>query len=240
VEALQKIADNHRLKLVYDAAHAFGVRRGEDSLLNYGDLSVLSFHATKVFNTFEGGAVVCRDAEMKRKLDSLKNFGYLNDSVVAPGFNGKLNELQAAFGVLQLKYIDEVIGRTRAIDGLYRQLLVGMPGIRCLAPVQQAGNYCYFPILVESGYPLGRDALHEKLHARDIHTRRYFCPLISELPMYRAVPSAHPANLPVATVITRQVLCLPIYPSLETTVVEEIADLVREPFRPALKITGKQ
>ncbi|CAN5923509.1 dTDP-4-amino-4,6-dideoxy-D-glucose aminotransferase VioA [soil metagenome] len=229
VEAIQLIADNYNLRVIYDAAHAFGVETERGSILRHGDLSVLSFHATKVFNTFEGGAIVCPDARSKARIDQLKNFGYAGEvSVVAPGINGKMSEFNAAFGLLQLQYIDEALKRRRAIDTAYRERLAGTPGIECLGDAgETVANYAYFPIFVSGAFRMRRDELYDALKARGIHPRRYFYPLISEFPMYRGLPSAHPDLLPVATAAARQVLCLPIYPDLDLAVVDEIADFIR-------------
>jgi dTDP-4-amino-4,6-dideoxygalactose transaminase len=231
VDAIREIAAARGLKLIYDAAHAFGVRQDGDSLLNHGDLSVLSFHATKVFTTFEGGAVVCNDGDLKRRLDRLRNFGFSGPEAEAVelGLNGKMNEFEAAFGLLQLRHVDRAIARRREIDALYRRLLRGIPGIRCLgfAGAGFSGNHSYFPIAVETPYPLSRDGLYDKLFGLNIHARRYFCPLISKLAMYRDISSARPDNLPVADLLAQQVLCLPIYPALEDASIEEIAELVR-------------
>lgn len=229
VAAIQKIADNYNLKVIYDAAHAFGVRDGGGSVLRHGDLSVLSFHATKVFNTFEGGAIVCPDARTKQRIDHLKNFGFVDEvTVVASGINGKMSEINAAFGLLQLEHVDRAIARRRQIDAAYREGLAGVPGIRCLGDAgEAAANYSYFPILVDPEYGLGRDALYQKLKDHGIHARRYFHPLITEFPMYRGLPSARRDNLPVATSAARSVLCLPIYPALSSDDVERIVALVK-------------
>ena len=215
-DRIQKIADNYGLKVIYDAAHAFGVQSHGGSVLNYGDLSVLSFHATKVFNTFEGGAIVCHDAKTKQRIDHLKNFGYVDEvTVVAPGINGKMSEINAAFGLLQLKGIDEAIQKRKAIDARYRQVLAGVKGIHCLPDAgEKVANYAYFPILVQPDYPMSRDALYQKLRNNGIFVRRYFYPLISDFPMYRGLPSAAPLNLPVAGKVADEVICLPIYPAL--------------------------
>lgn len=228
VEAIQEIADNYNLKVIYDAAHAFGVQDAHGSILRHGDLSVLSFHATKVFNTFEGGAIVCPDAKTKVRIDQLKNFGHVGEvTVVAPGINGKMSEFNAALGLLQLKYIDQALAGRKKIDGVYRALLQDVKGIRCLADTGEIiANYAYFPIMVEADYPITRDALYQKLKDNGIHPRRYFYPLISEFPMYRGLHSAHKDLLPVATSAALQVLCLPIYPDLEMSVVEEIANFI--------------
>lgn len=224
VEAIQKIADNYNLKVIYDAAHAFGVEDANGSVLNHGDLSVLSFHATKVFNTFEGGAIVCPDAKTKVRIDQLKNFGHVGETtVVAPGINGKMSEFNAALGLLQLKYINQALARRKEIDAIYREQLAGIKGIRCLNDSgEKVANYSYFPVMVGAEYPISRDALYQRLKEQDIHPRRYFYPLISDFPMYRGLPSAHRDNLPVATVAAQQVLCLPIYPELDKSVVNKI------------------
>jgi len=218
IERIEAIAAAHGLKVIYDAAHAFGVRRPTGGLLRHGDLSVLSFHATKVFTTFEGGAIVSRDKTMKQRIDYLKNFGFADETtVVAPGINGKLNEISAAFGLLQLRHIEEVFASRAAIDARYRQAFARLPGIACLpAPLDYTPNYSYFPILVRPNYPLTRDELYRKLQANGIHARRYFYPLITDFPMYRDIPSATERNLPVATRIATEILCLPIYPALES------------------------
>lgn len=229
VEAIQKIADNYNLKIIYDAAHAFGVKNlCGDSILNYGDLSILSFHATKVFNTFEGGAIICHDAKTKVRIDQLKNFGHVGEvSVVAPGINGKMSEFNAALGLLQLKYVGQALAQRKKIDAIYRERLNAVKGIHCLKDAGElVANYAYFPILVQSDYPIQRDELYQRLKDKGIHPRRYFYPLISDFPMYRGLPSAHKGNLPVATVAAQQILCLPIYPDLEMSVVEEITNFI--------------
>jgi dTDP-4-amino-4,6-dideoxygalactose transaminase len=229
VDRIQNIADTYGLKVIYDAAHAFGVQCHGGSVLNHGDLSVLSFHATKVFNTFEGGAIVCRNARIKQRIDHLKNFGFVDEvTVVASGINGKMSEFNAAFGLLQLKYVDEALQKRKAIDEHYREKLAGIPGIHCLSDAwEQVANYSYFPILVQSGYPLSRDALFKKMRDKGIYARRYFYPLISDFPMYRGLPSAAQANLPVASKVAREVICLPIYPGLLSEQVDFITQLIR-------------
>ena len=216
VEAIQRIADTHNLRVIYDAAHAFGVEVADGSVLRHGDLSVLSFHATKVFNTFEGGAIVCPNAETKQRIDQLKNFGIVDEiSVVAAGINGKMSEFNAAFGLLQLAHMGEVMSRRRAADAQYRELLQGVPGIRILHDAaNRKQNHSYFPILVDPEYGLSRDALYQRMKEREVHARRYFYPLISDFPMYRSLPSAHPTNLPVAVDAASKVLCLPMSASL--------------------------
>ena len=231
VVAIQTIANTYNLRVIYDAAHAFGVQCHGGSVLSYGDLSVLSFHATKVFNTFEGGAIICPDEKTKARIDQLKNFGHAGETtVVAPGINGKMSEFNAALGLLQLNYIDEAVARRKAIDATYRIRLRDVKGIHCLNDAgEQRANYAYFPILVQPDYPLSRDDLNQRLKDNSIFPRRYFYPLISEFPMYRGLLSAHRDNLPVATAAARQILCLPIYPDLPLSVVEEITDLIAAP-----------
>src|SRR5690606_906790 len=187
VEVIERIADIYNLKVIYDAAHAFGVRDAGGSVLRHGDLSVLSFHATKVFNTFEGGAIICPDARTKQRIDHLKNFGFVNETtVVAPGINGKMNEVSAAFGLLQLKHIDRALERRARIDALYRKRLSGIAGLECRQlPPGGTGNHAYFPVMVDDPYPLARDELYQLLRNEKILVRRYFYPLISEFPMYR-------------------------------------------------------
>jgi dTDP-4-amino-4,6-dideoxygalactose transaminase len=228
VDAIQRIADNYNLRVIYDAAHAFGARYQTGSLLRHGDLSVLSFHATKVFTTFEGGAIVCPDAKTKQRVDHLKNFGIVDEvTVVAPGINGKMSEVNAALGLLQLKYIDEAIARRKELDAFYRAQLSGVRGIQCLQHIEDClSNYAYFPILVGSNYPVSRDALYQDLKDHNIHPRRYFYPLISEFPMYRGLSSAHRGNLPVATRIAEEVLCLPMSPSLSRADVDRVARVI--------------
>ena len=216
VEAIQKIATKYNLKVIYDAAHAFAVSNDTGSILNNGDLSVLSFHATKVFNTFEGGAIISPSSELKYKIDQLKNFGFMDEiTVVASGINGKMSEFNAALGLLQLKYIDQAIAQRKAIYENYFQNLSCVKGITCLQYSNKIiNNYGYFPILVESDYLMNRDALYNKLMASNIIVRRYFYPLISDFPMYKDLSSAQRNNLPVAANIADKVLCLPIYPEL--------------------------
>ena len=230
VQAIQKIADNYNLKVIYDAAHAFGVQDTGGSILRHGDLSVLSFHATKVFNTFEGGAIICPDAKTKLRIDQLKNFGFVDETtVVAPGINGKMSEINAAFGLLQLKHVDDALAKRQTIDAAYRKALKDVPGIRCLQNAgEQVANYSYFPILIEADYPLSRDTLYQKLRENNFFTRRYFYPLISDFPMYRGMPSACRENLPVATAAAQKVLCLPIYPALSVETTTKVCRFIAE------------
>jgi dTDP-4-amino-4,6-dideoxygalactose transaminase len=229
VDAIQKIADNYNLKVIYDAAHAFGVQCHCGSVLKHGDLSVLSFHATKVFNTFEGGAIICPDEKTKQRIDHLKNFGFVDEiTVVASGINGKMSEINSAFGLLQLKHIDSALGRRKQIDATYREKLADVKGIHCVGDAGEAqSNHAYFPVLVQPDYPLSRDALYQKLKDFNIYARRYFYPLISDFPMYRGMPSAQRANLPIATAASDTVLCLPIYPDLTSEEQQSVIDLIR-------------
>lgn len=216
VDEIERIAQKHHLKVIYDAAHAFGVKCHCGSVLNHGDLSILSFHATKVFNTFEGGAIISPDAETKKHIDQLKNFGFIDEvTVTAAGINGKMSEINAAFGLLQLKYLEGAMAQRKQVDRLYREKLGNIKGITFprLTP-NAVQNYSYFPILVDEQFSLTRDELYQKLKDANIFARRYFYPLISQFPMYSGLASAQAENLPVATIAANQILCLPIYPGL--------------------------
>lgn len=232
VLGIQHIADNYNLKVIYDAAHAFGVRHGSKSLFAHGDLSVLSFHATKVFNTFEGGAIISPNAKIKHHIDHLKNFGFVDESTVAAsGINGKMSEFNAALGLLQLKHMDHVLARRAVIAQRYTEALSGVSGIRCLQSTPDThSNFSYYPILIDpASYPCTRDALFENFKQQGIFPRRYFYPLISDFSMYRNLPSARSDNLPHACAIARNILCLPIYPDLEDAMVEKIIQIVSTP-----------
>lgn len=227
-DAIQKIADKYGLKVIYDAAHAFGVKKNGASILNAGDLSVLSFHATKIYSTIEGGAVICHSQEMKHHIDNLKNFGFRGETIVEePGINAKLNEVQAAYGLLSLKYIDEAIAKRKQIVEHYRAFLKNISGISFLSEQSDVEyNYAYFPIFVdEAKYGMSRDALYEKLKFNNILGRRYFYPLISTFVPYKELPSAQ--TLPVAQKAAEQVICLPLYPDLEMDIVDRIIELIR-------------
>jgi dTDP-4-amino-4,6-dideoxygalactose transaminase len=218
VERLQQIADTHGLKLIYDAAHAFGVRINGEPVLKFGDMSILSFHATKVFNTIEGGAIICHDERTKQRIDRLKNFGFAGETnVIEPGINAKMNELQAAYGLLQLKYINEYIAKRKVIAETYREQLGDISGIRYLSDMKGVDhNYNSFPILIDpKEYGQTRDEVYEGLKKYNIFCRRYFYPLISQFPPYCELKSAKPENLPLAEKIAKQVLCLPFYSDLE-------------------------
>ena len=229
VDRIQRIADNYGLRLIYDAAHAFGVKHKGTSLLNFGDLSILSFHATKVFNTFEGGAIICPDAKTKLHIDHLKNFGFVDEvTVVAPGINGKMSEFNAALGLLQLKKIEANLLSRAQIADRYRELLADVKGISCASEMPDTiPNNSYFPILVGNDFTVSRDRLFDALRENDVFARRYFYPLITDFPMYRGLPSAAHANLPVSREIASQVMCLPIYPDLQLDQVDFITDIIR-------------
>lgn len=217
VDKIQRIADTYGLKVIYDAAHAFGVKQNGTSVLNYGDLSILSFHATKVFNTIEGGAIICPDARTKQRIDYLKNFGFADETtVIAPGINAKMNEVQAAFGLLQLQHIDAALVSRRVIYERYCVNLANIPGLTFYSDTQNfEWNHAYYPVLIDDAYPLTRDELYEALKKENIYSRRYFYPLISSFAMYRHLPSAHPDHLPVANQLAEKILCLPIYPDMD-------------------------
>ncbi|WP_069301142.1 DegT/DnrJ/EryC1/StrS family aminotransferase [Neptunicoccus sediminis] len=228
--AFEALANTHNLRLIYDAAHAFGVRDTGGSVLRHGDMSVLSFHATKVFNTFEGGAVISRDAATKEGIDELRNFGIVDEVTVSRvGMNAKMNEFSAGLGLLQLKYIDDATERRGQADARYRDLLAQVPEVRCLPLASgQTGNKYSFPILVQPDAGFTRDALYERLRANGIYARRYFYPLISDMPMYRHQPSAQPENLPVARDIAQRILCLPLSPDLGAEEQQRIVKVIAE------------
>jgi len=230
IDEIQNIADRHGLKVIYDAAHAFGVKINGNSILNYGDLSVLSFHATKVYSTIEGGAIICHTEAMKHHIDNLKNFGFRGETVVEePGINAKLNEVQAAYGLLQLKYIDEFIARRKEITQLYQSLLKDVAGIRFLPDMENVTHsYSYFPILIdEKNYGISRDALYNKLKEKNIFARRYFYPLISNFEPYNKLESSKIENLLVATKAAEEVLCLPIYVELINDDIQTICSIIK-------------
>ncbi len=231
IDAIQKIADTYGLKVIYDAAHAFGVSQGGQSVLTAGDISMVSFHSTKAFNTIEGGLLVVTDAGLKKRIDDLKNFGFVDETtVVGIGTNGKMNEIVAAYGLLQLKQVDADIAKRKQATMLYRELLAGVRGIRLLAiPDDTILNYSYFPIFIdEIEYGMGRDALYEKLKEHDIFARRYFYPLISEFSAYRGLNSSAKSNLPVAHAIADSVICLPLYSELESVSVHYVVNIIKK------------
>lgn len=231
LEQLQQIADIYGLTLIYDAAHAFGVTVDGQSVLHFGDLSILSFHATKIFNTFEGGAIICHDAKTKSRINFLKNFGFADETtVVAPGINAKMNEFQAGLGLLQLKHFQEAREKRQALASRYRELLAGLEGIASIEPAPNVGyNHAYFPIFVDQeAYGRNRDELYDQLKTHNYYGRRYFYPLISSFNAYKAMPGADPLNLPVATQKAETVLCLPLYPDLEKEHVENICAIIKK------------
>jgi dTDP-4-amino-4,6-dideoxygalactose transaminase len=230
VKAIGQIADTYGLKLVYDASHAFNVKINNTSVLNYGDLSVLSFHATKMFTTFEGGAIIAHDEKTKKRIDFLKNFGFANEvTVVGPGINAKMNEFQSALGLLQLKYVNSNLYKRKEISKIYTRELSGLQGIRVLDEMENVRhNYSYYPIFIDKeNYDIDRDNLYNKFKENNIYVRRYFYPLISQFPTYRDLESAKPENLPVAEKITEQVLCLPIYPDMDENTIESVIKIIK-------------
>lgn len=227
---LNEVARKRSIPIVYDAAHAFGVALNDRSILLDGDLSVLSFHATKVFNTFEGGAIICPSADMKRRIDLLKNFGFVDEqTIVAAGLNGKMNEVSAAFGLLQLKHVKASIEHRRNIDAKYRTLLAGVDGITVPRWTSRATpNYAYFPVLIERAFGATRDQVHEHCKATGVMTRRYFFPLISDTAIYAGLPSSAPDNVPVAQSVANRVLCLPIHTGVTEEDVERIVETIKQ------------
>lgn len=231
MKRIQEIANTYGLKVIYDAAHAFGVEEKGVSVLNAGDLSTLSFHATKVYNTIEGGALVCHDAETKQRIDYLKNFGFANETtVVAPGINGKMDELRSAYGLLSLKHVDDAIEKRRQVALYYREALKEVKGIRFFEDVPDVKhNYSYFPIFVsENEYGMSRNTLYEKMKSVGVYGRRYFYPLISTFSTYRGLESANPSNLPVAYRMAEEVICLPIYHNLSKLDMEKVITQIKK------------
>jgi dTDP-4-amino-4,6-dideoxygalactose transaminase len=216
---IQEIADKYGLKVIYDAAHAFGVTVNGKSILESGDMSTLSFHATKVYNTVEGGALVCRDEQTKKRIDYLKNFGFADEvTVIAPGINGKMDEIRSAYGLLNLKQVDGAIENRRQIANQYRQALKDVDGITFMEDIQGVRhNYSYFPIFIDAErYGMTRDELYFKMRENNVFGRRYFYPLISTFSAYRGLESAKRENLPVATKVADSVICLPMYAGLKS------------------------
>lgn len=228
VDRFKQVADTYGLKLIYDAAHCFGVKHKGIGICNYGDLSVLSFHATKVFNTMEGGAIICHDEATKKRIDYLKNFGFAGETtIMAPGINSKMNEMQAALGLVQLKHYDENIRKRKQIAEIYRRELSDIRGISMLPePHSTDSNFAYFPIFISDEYRMSRDDLYEKLKSHNIYGRRYFYPLISQFSMYKGLESSGASNLKVATRMANNVICLPIYPLLSHKSVNNICSLL--------------
>ena len=231
---IQEIADKYGLKVIYDAAHAFGVEVNGKSILESGDMSTLSFHATKVYNTIEGGALVCHDEQTKKRIDYLKNFGFAGETtIVAPGINGKMDEVRSAYGLLNLKQVDSAIEARHKVAVQYRDALKDIPGIRFMEDMPGVRhNYSYFPIFINAEeYGLTRDELYFKLKENDVLGRRYFYPLISEFSTYRGLESAHPDNLPIANRIANSVICLPMHHSLTSSGLARITSVILEGSR---------
>lgn len=229
MERIQTIADKYGLKIIYDAAHAFGVEVNGKSILNAGDMSTLSFHATKVFNTIEGGALICHDEKIKKRIDYLKNFGFAGETeIVAPGINGKLDEVRAAYGLLNLKQVDAAIEGRRQVAIQYRIALQDVSGISFLEDIPGVRhNYAYFPIFVdEDKYGMTRDELYFKLKEQNVLGRRYFYPLISEFSTYKGLESARQDNLSMAHKIADSVICLPMYHGLDENSINSIVNLI--------------
>lgn len=228
---IEEIARRHGLKVIYDAAHSFGVEVDGHSILEAGDLSTLSFHATKVFNTLEGGAMIMHSAEEKQQIDYLKNFGFAGEtSVVAPGINSKMDEVRAAYGLLNLKQVDTAIEARHRVALRYREALAGVEGVTLPSqPAHVRQNYSYFPILIdEKRFGMSRDALYFKMQEENIFGRRYFYPLITDFEMYRQLPTATPQNLPVATRMAQEVICLPIYHTMTSEEVERVIGQIKK------------
>ena len=229
IEAIQKIADKYNLKIIYDAAHAFGVKINGQSILNYGDLATLSFHATKVFNTVEGGAIICRSKEMKQNIDKLRNFGFCSETEIeGVGINGKMDEIRSAFGLLNLRKIDNAITDRKIIAERYSDAFKNIDGINCLKfPQNVEQNYSHFPIFVNKHkYGMSRDSLYQKLKDNNILSRRYFYPLITSFKPYSDIPSANPKNLPMANKLADTVICLPLYPHLSKQDQQKIIEII--------------
>lgn len=229
MERIQTIADKYGLKVIYDAAHAFGVEVNGKSVLNAGDMAALSFHATKVFNTLEGGALVVHDEQTKKRVDNLKNFGFIGETkVVAPGINSKMDEVRAAYGLLNLKHVDEAIAKRQYVAQYYREALRNVPGVRFFDDLPNVRlNYCHFPIFVNAEeYGMTRDQLYSKMREANVFGRRYFYPLISTFSTYRGLPSAAPENLPVATKMANEVICLPMHHGLSDEDLARILNLI--------------
>ena len=229
VKRIQEIADKYGLKVIYDAAHAFGVEVNGESILNAGDMSTLSFHATKVYNTVEGGALICHDAKTKQRIDYLKNFGFAGETtVIAPGINGKMDEVRSAYGLLNLKQVDVAIEARHQVAMKYREALRGIKGIRMMEDTSGVRhNYAYFPIFIDAGeYGMTRDELYFKMKGNNVLARRYFYPLISEFSTYRGLESARPENLPVATKIADSVICLPMYYGLTEEDIDRVIEQI--------------
>ena len=228
-EKIQEIADKYGLRVIYDAAHAFGVEVNGKSILEAGDISTLSFHATKVYNTIEGGALICHDEKMKKRIDYLKNFGFAGETeVVAPGINGKMDEMRSAYGLLNLKIVDQAIQRRKEIACQYRKALQGVPGITIIQDFPHVKhNYAYFPIFIDAEkYGKTRDELYFQMKEQNVFGRRYFYPLITDFSTYRGLDSAKRENLPNATQIAENVICLPIHHLITNNTIKKIISII--------------
>ena len=231
-KAIQEIADKHGLKVIYDAAHAFGVKKDGKTILTDGDISTLSFHATKTYNTVEGGALICKDEKTKAYIDSLKNFGYTSEIYITEtGINGKMDEIRSAYGLLNLQNIDDAIAKRKHVAETYRSALKNIDGITMFSEDSSVTyNYSYFPIFIDSEkFWTTRDDLFINLRANGILSRRYFYPLISNFKPYQHIPSASRENLPVANKMADSVLCLPIHHLLNDGQLERIVSFVLNP-----------
>ena len=230
MERIQAIADKYGLKVIYDAAHAFGVEVNGKSILEAGDISTLSFHATKVYNTIEGGALVCHDENTKKRIDYLKNFGFAGETtIIAPGINGKMDEVRAAYGLLNLKQVSAAIESRHQVAVRYREALREIPGIHVMEDMLGVRhNYSYFPIFVDAErYGMSRDELYFKMKESNVLGRRYFYPLISEFSTYRGLESAKPEYLPVAHKVADSVICLPMHHALSPDDMNLILSIIK-------------
>ena len=226
---IQEIADKYGLKVIYDAAHAFGVEVNGESILNAGDMSTLSFHATKVYNTLEGGALVMHDEATKKRVDYLKNFGFAGETeVVAPGINSKVDEVRAAYGILNLRQVDAAIEARHQVAIKYREALRPVEGITFMDDMPGVKhNYSYFPLFVDAEkYGMTRDELYEKMKAHNVLGRRYFYPLISTFTTYKGYESANPKNLPKAHKMADSVICLPMHHELSAEDIDRVLELI--------------
>ena len=230
IEKIQEIANRHGLKVIYDAAHAFDTEVDGTGIGNFGDISMFSFHATKLFHTAEGGALTYKDTDLKRRIDLLKNFGIKSeDEVVMPGINGKMNEIQAALGLINLRYLEAEREKRKRIIDTYKQCLRDIEGIRLNEiPKNVRNSYQYFAIRVNKArFGMSRDEIYTRLKEYNVFSRKYFYPLCSDYPCYRNLPSADPANLPVAKKVVNEVLCLPLYGELAISSVEKICEIMK-------------
>ena len=228
ISEIQRIADIYGLRVIYDAAHAFNVKKEGESILKSGDLSVLSFHATKIFNTFEGGAIISNDLKTKQRIDYLKNFGFQNETtIITHGINAKMNEVQASMGLLQLKYIDSYISKSKLIYDYYTSEIEKIKGITFFQHFNDVTyNFSYFPILIEDDFSLTRDQLYDYFKSQNIYVRRYFYPLVTEFSPYKDMKQQ--STLPIANHIASKILCLPIYPFLEKEIQLKIINILNE------------